>query len=509
MSFEKSVKRQDDIIANGQALLDDYVLDDALDDQPTETDKVNAQNALIAKLAKMPLLEYDQARHEAAKELGCRPSILDMIIKTARAELDDSDDSQMLSIADPEPWPKPVDGAALADTIAQTLAKYIALPDGAADAVAIWILHTYCLDSVFVSPFLTLSSPEKRCGKTTLLTLVSALSRRPMMSSNITPAALFRAIEKFKPSLMIDEADCFIRDNDELRGVLNSGHTRVSAFVVRTTGDNHDPAQFSTWAAKCIALIGKLPDTLADRSVIIPMRRRLPGESVDKLRLDKLDDLNPLARQCLRWSQDNQHTVKASDPELPSGLHDRAADNWRTLFMVADAIGGEWPSRLKVAVNHLVEIDTDDESIGAELLNDIKAVFDSKRVNRIFTVDLLEALCDDDEAPWSTWNRGKPMSSRQLAKRLKEFGIVTNQTIRIGNLRGKGYEHEQFNDAFARYTPSVIGDKVTTLEPSGIQQNPIGDKRKIVTDRKTLERRSDAGCHLVTDKNPQTDEVSL
>ena len=67
--------------------------------------------------------------------------------------------------------------------------------------------------------------------------------------------------------MLIDEADSFLRNSDELRGVLNSGHTRDSAFVIRTVGEDHEPRRFSTWGAKAIALIGKLPDTLADRSI--------------------------------------------------------------------------------------------------------------------------------------------------------------------------------------------------------------------------------------------------
>ena len=89
----------------------------------------------------------------------------------------------------------------------------------------------------------------------------------------MTAAALFRAVEQFRPTLLVDEADTFLRDRDDLRGVLNSGHLRASAVVVRTVGDEHEARLFSTWAPKAVALIGTLPDTLADRSIILSMRR--------------------------------------------------------------------------------------------------------------------------------------------------------------------------------------------------------------------------------------------
>jgi putative DNA primase/helicase len=98
-----------------------------------------------------------------------------------------------------------------------------------------------------------------RCGKTLLLIVLGALTPRRVFASNITPAGLFRTIEKFQPTLFIDEADTFLRDNDDLRGLLNCGTTRTTAVIIRPVGDDHEPRAFSTWCAKVVALIGKLP----------------------------------------------------------------------------------------------------------------------------------------------------------------------------------------------------------------------------------------------------------
>ena len=84
----------------------------------------------------------------------------------------------------------------------------------------------------------------------------------------------------------MDEADTVLPGNEELRGILNSGHTRRTAFVLRTVGDNHEPRQFSTWAPLAIAMIGNLPGTLADRSIVLPMRRKRRDEKVKPLPLD-------------------------------------------------------------------------------------------------------------------------------------------------------------------------------------------------------------------------------
>src|SRR5215831_11442204 len=146
---------------------------------------------------------------------------------------------------------------------------------GQLGAGGLWIVFTYALDAFDEAPILALCSPLKRCGKTTTEDLTAALAQRPLTAANITVAALYRTVEQFAPTLIVDEADTFLLTNLALRGIINSGHTRATAFVIRTAG--HEPRLFSTWGARMIALIGRLPATLEDRAIVLPMRRRAPG----------------------------------------------------------------------------------------------------------------------------------------------------------------------------------------------------------------------------------------
>ena len=167
---------------------------------------------------------------------------------------------------DIEPWAEPVDGGALLTDLVGTVKCYVIVPEHGARAIALWVVFTHCIDAVGIAPILAITSPEKRCGKSTVLALLKSLVLRRLPCSNISGSSLFRAVDAWAPTLLIDEADTFLRDNEELRGILNSGHTRELAFVIRTVGDDHEPRKFSTWGAKAIALIGGLKDTLADRS---------------------------------------------------------------------------------------------------------------------------------------------------------------------------------------------------------------------------------------------------
>src|SRR5262249_26279091 len=146
------------------------------------------------------------------------------------------------------------------------------------------------------------------------------------------------------------EADSFLPDNEELRGVLNSGHRRATAVTVRCVGDDLEPKTFSTWCAKAIALIGKLPGTLADRSIKVALRRKGRAERVERLRHTRLgNETAELQRKAARWATDNVNALRSADPSIPETLNDRAGDCWRPLLAIADRAGGEWPELARSA----------------------------------------------------------------------------------------------------------------------------------------------------------------
>jgi putative DNA primase/helicase len=361
---------------------------------------------------------------------------------------------QGVALADPEPWPEPVAGAGLLDELAATFAHYVALPDGAAAVLALWTLHAHAHAAAAISPILALTSPERRCGKSTTLHLLSALVPRPLPASSISPAALFRAVERYTPALLLDEADTVFgpKGNEDLRCILNAAHMRAGAVVIRTVGDDFEPRTFSTWCPKAVALIGELPATLADRALVLRMRRRRADEQVAKLRLDRLSDLEPLRRQAWRWGQDQVATLKVMDPPVPDELHDRAADNWRPLLAIADACGGPWPERARAAARILAGVTTDaDGAPGVQLLGDVRALFAERGVDRLSSADVVEALVQREDRPWPEWH-GRPLTKRGLARVLGRFGIAPKK-IRLGTGVLQGYQLDQFGDTFSRYLP--------------------------------------------------------
>ncbi len=414
--------------------------------------------AIAAAVAGLDALDRELARERAMQVLANKVKapgrLVDAALKPTQAAASGALQGRSLSLQDPEPWSEPVDGSVLLDEIEATFLRFLVLPTGAAVALALWTLHTYAHNAAYISPLLALTSPEKRCGKTTLVSLLTALVRRSLPASNITAAALFRAVERYAPTLLIDEADTFLREREELRGILNSGHTQETAFVIRTVGDEHEPRCFSTWSPKVIALIGKLPSTLEDRSISVPMKRKAPGEAVTRLRLDRLKELADLRRRALRWAMDREVSLQSADPRVPEGLHDRAADNWRPLLAIADDAGGVWAEKARTAAQSLSNLDEGDSSARIQLLADVRAAFETREVDRLFTGDLLGYLTGAEALSWGEWRRGKPLTAIGLARLLKPFGVAPRK-IRIGEETRQGYQVERFADAFARYLPNA------------------------------------------------------
>ena len=242
-----------------------------------------------------------------------------------------------------------------------------------------------------------------------------------------------------------------------------------------------EPRAFNCFCPKALAGIGRMADTIEDRSIIIEMRRRAPSEIVEQLRQDKLN-LDYLQRLCARWSADNLQALKDSDPAVPSELHDRAADNWRPLLAIADLAGGEWPARARFAARKLTIRGDDQDSIQTLLLSDIQKIIEQKPYLK--STELSAALAEIDDHPWAEWKHGRAMTAVQLARQLAPFNLHPKAIRVTHNLVIKGYETAQFEETFARYLPKSQLPTVTELQTSkakGCEVNVSVTRNAVVT----------------------------
>jgi len=467
-----------------------------------------------------------------------------------------------LGIREVEPWHEVVDGRELLDELADVLTRFVVLPRHAAQTLALWVVHTYAFELRDVATYIGIESPEKRCGKTTLLAVLSELVCRPVVAANISSPAFFRVIEELRPTLLIDEADTFLQGNEELRGILNSGYARSTAFVVRvanesSTGGNREEelltegnegneggnalasiitnhklqitkpeggsrlASFSCWCPKVMAAIGRLPDTLADRCIVIRMQRKSVGESCERLRLLEAEVLR---RKCARFVADHREVIAMARPQVPEELNDRAADIWEPLLVLADLADkrvnhqeqtrtsnvqlptsnverGElqneanaddsrksnienvkgWAVLAREAAVCLTGIAQENNPIGS-LLMDILYCFSVGKAERLFSRTLAQQLNYFSNRPWNEMTRTKTKDALQgvtevwLARVLRPYGVRPS-TTRIGEAVAKGYSMEDFEPVFQRYIPmSEVDDfraRLTAKSPEQVEQEAV------------------------------------
>jgi hypothetical protein len=448
----------DDLGADERTPRDPAADDDEDDDDARPGPADDAEIARLRAVYLRSSLAYDRIRQAEAEKLGVRVTTLDRLVQGPDHDNGNGKPGQGRPLEFPplEPWPHPVDGANLLEDIAACFLDYVVLPESAAHALALWITHTHAREAATAFPRLVLASAEMRSGKTTTLHITGAMVARPLSTANTTSAAIYRTIEACSPTLLIDEADTFVADDPELKGIFNAGFL-LGGEVIRTVGDDHEPRRFRCDGPVAFAGIGKLPGTMEDRAIKIAMRRKRRDEPVERFRPDRLERFKQLAQRAARWVQDNLDQLRMiDDPDVPEALHDRAADCWRPLLAIAELAGGEWPQRARTAARALTQSTEDSASNRVLLLADLRELFDGEKSGVLFTTEILEALHERVDRPWCEYGRRHDkITARGVASLLKPLGIKTNQDLWRGSDHARGYRREDFEDAFARYlTPS-------------------------------------------------------
>ncbi|MEE2526498.1 DUF3631 domain-containing protein [Hyphobacterium sp. HN65] len=349
--------------------------------------------------------------------------------------------------------------AQLLDEIVHFLKRFVSYPNDAdAFAHALWIAHTHIMEAWDSTPRLAFLSPEPGSGKTRALEVTELLVPRPIESINVSPAYLFRKVgdPDGTPTILFDEIDTVFgpkaRDNEELRGLLNAGHRRgATAGRCVVKGKEIETEELPAYCAVAMAGLGKLPDTILSRSIVVKMKRRALHETVEPFRRRiHSPDGHTLRDRLELWCESIGGTIMNPPPKMPIQITDRNADVWEPLIAVADAAGGRWPELARdAAVAHVAHIKEESPSLGVSLLADIKMSF--RGDIRLPSRTLVARLNSMPEAPWAELDN-KPLNQRRLAQLLKQYDI-SPKGIRVEGLTPRGYERSDFCDAWNRYLP--------------------------------------------------------
>jgi putative DNA primase/helicase len=438
---------------------------------------------ILTALARMNSKQLEASAHAFASLLKVTTKDLRGAVLAAQAELCD------VPFPVHVPADAPIDLAYLLSEIAALLRRYIIINDEQADAIALWVAHTHVFDTGEHCPLLIVNAPERACGKTLVQEVVSSLAHRPLSTANATPSSLFRLVESYQPTVFIDEADTFFAKNSDLHSLINSGHKRGGqVWRTESVRDSLEPKVFNVFCPKSIAGIAlerHLPEATLSRGVVINMRRKLPEEQVERWRYVDRAEVDRLARG-LAWIAANRFDdIASARPSLPDELGDRDQDNWQPLLAIAHCAGEDWERRATQAAKVISGKAAQPESVSHELLRDIRIVVaeyedalqvkphPDKSLRYISTAHLHEELTASTEFGWGVYNRGEPLTFKQLARQLAPYG-VRPKTVRIRDgLTPKGYEIRLLKDAFTRYLKDEeVEDLADVTDPAAAAPKP-------------------------------------
>lgn len=416
--------------------------------------------ALLRRLSEA-LTGTDRLAREFARERAVRAlsgkvkapgRLVDAALGVADQEADGDLQGRPVALPEVEPWLDPVDGAELLEGIGDHLARHMALTPGAREVLALFAVVTHAMPAFQVAPYVALESPTPECGKSRLLELLRPLVLRGWHTLMPSTAVLFRVLEQYGPTVLMDESEAVRTGRGEaalnVRDLLLGGYRR-GATVPRCVGDTHQVHFFEVFGPKVFALVGELPAALRSRCIRIPIRRRRPDEQVEPVTPAVEVRALELARRARRWAEDHLEELKAVEVVLPEGVEDRAAEVWSPLFAVATVAGGEWP-RLAAEALEALSGGRSEADARELLLADLRELFEGEEA--IPSAALVEALAAMEDRPWPEWRHGKPITTRQLAAMLRGFDVRPRDVWTAEGAR-KGYRARDLADAWGRYLP--------------------------------------------------------
>jgi hypothetical protein len=341
--------------------------------------------------------------------------------------------------------------AKILDLISAKFKEHVKFQDESdADALALWVAMTYVMEHLEIAPMVYVTSPEPMCGKSTVMKLLKVFCHRAEMVSKITPAAIYRLIERDQPTLVFDEADRFLRGNNELNGIINAGHARFEATVIindKLPNGNYEPVEFPVWCAKAIAGIGKQDDTLTSRSIVISLRRKLVSETVKPIRFNMFQEYEFVREGLAAWAANFAPINEQEMEPFLKATTDRGTDNWLALGIIAKRINPEWVERVQAALNTIEERQSDGlQSAGVQLLGDVRDIVSECGRPEWSSTDLYNAVVYNEETDWSVFNHGRPITKKKFTQMLGAFGIKPTKRS-----NANVFYVADLEDAFERY----------------------------------------------------------
>jgi putative DNA primase/helicase len=448
----------------------------------------------IARLAALDSVDYARERKAAAKAMGIPVATLDKEVNTARASFGTgATATKPLTLTEIVPYPTSVDGVELVGETIAAFGRHVIIGEPEKLIAAFWTAHAHTVEACSISPRLAVTSPFPESGKSTLMKVVRHLVPRPLHVVTMTGPTLFRVIEISHPVMLLDEVNNWLTDRSagasdgtkgDLMALIDAGHERgvIVPRLMPSGNGAWEPHGFDIFGPMALALIGKLPEQIASRSIEIACMRRTADQPITPLYARRPPpELAEIASKWARWSADHVDLLKEWPAEIPPEISNRTADNFEPLLVIAEVIEDEavgpgssrpdYPRLLReaaIAASKGSRANRLNSNPRLTLLADLLVLFDSEWAMHqdpknprplfteaakvvLFSEDIVTALAELEDRPWAEWGRArKPISKVQLARQLAPLGISPSTHDR-GSLTAKGYVRRQFETSWKKY----------------------------------------------------------
>jgi putative DNA primase/helicase len=413
----------------------------------------------FTKIAKLPRAETEKQLASMAKREGMDDKELVTEFTEAVGEETSAPGRETWQV---EPWPEPVDTAALLDGISKKIRNHTAMLPEQTISISLWVAYDWMHHLTTHSTFLVPMSEDEASGKTTLISLLGYMVKKPFSTVEPTGATIYRTIDAHQPTFIVDEAGNLFARKSDVWAIINASWTR--GYRITRGGYDFDP-----YCPKIIGAKGrsktKLPIDFLSRCLVIVLFPAKPGEIPEKFRNCDDDELVELRRKAARWANDNGETVAKIKPTFPPGFNNRLEDNWELLLAIAEHAGDDWAKQARDAAI-LISRGAYEPSWGVRLLAGMDAIFQQQLVTgkvedkvAITSGALGQRLLADPLSPWHDYKGG--ITQRKIAALLKAYGIKPSNVHPTGRseLTLRGYMWTECREMLARYR-----DRFTLVE---------------------------------------------
>lgn len=313
------------------------------------------------------------------------------------------------------------------------------------DLFPLWILHTHTfqLNIPYATPYLYVNSAEKQSGKTRTMEVTELFTHQSMVVGGLSTGAMYAAISSRRPTLFIDEVDTIFTGaaNEELRGMLNSGYKKNGQIARQImTAEGRDVEFYSTFCPKLLAGInnGAMPDTIADRCIMVNLKRKKVSETVERLNERKImPEVEALRTRIKAWVKANGDRLVDLEPAVIDTISDRAFEIAEPLLAIGMLFQG-WTEKSRQVINHVLSVSVPKLSLNATCLLMARELLGEDR-DIITSAELAAAL---------------EISPKRLGLLLASYDITPGTKRIAPGQTAKGYYRKDFQDAWERYLPA-------------------------------------------------------